>query len=363
MIIFYLILTLVVTAIYFYLRLFNKKKNDLNNPDDSDNTLDNNLLVSHGELDWKTINKHSSLKELISFEGVTIAGEKYQMILSISAGNQIHLIYCNVGSEVFRVRAGDISLNTVKSGEGLRIRFSDNLLLITDLKDVTSKSEAHEYVVEGGFQLVILLTNSLIDGLKIRYAARAASNKCDFIKEWDIPTTRSDAARFSEVSALADLAELSNRVKDIIFTSTVGSGNESLINIKPGFCYVLGHNGGEKVTILCESDIAIMIVPEFGQNISLSDFIKSLNVTNQMHARVIYLNGEISIASQDSDGVYGFVDLAGRNIILGIIDDSGIDVAVLRVESVDSSASLMSLKYIQSEAYKNVVLWRLTQDA
>jgi len=322
--------------------------------------IDANPLVNSGEVDWQTITKHLRLQELISFEGITVAGDKYHAILSLSVGNQIHLIYFSLGSLVFRVRAGDISIASVKVGEGLRIRFEDNQVTMTGLKDIGNDVQVQNHVLNCGFQVVVLLTNSLVDGIKIHYAARAATLNCGFIKEWDIPTVKSDTSGVAEISSVADVAKLAEKVKDIQFISALTKSNKSAIKIKNGVCYVLGKVGGEKVLIDCDSDIAVMIVPEFGFGMLLTDFIKNLNVVNQMHARIVFSDQSINVAAQNPDSSYNFIPIKEQNVMLTMTDGLGKEIPVLKIESAGNFSNLITVSYIPSVLYKNTIMWSVS---
>lgn len=359
MIVYILISILLILVIYTVSRVYLNHDKSRILVEDQIGKTDASPLVSSGEIDWQTLNKHLRLKEYISFEGVAISGDKYQAIFSLSVGSQIHLIYFAISDSIYRVRAGDVSIMSIKSGEGLRVRLSDNQVTMTELKDVNNKVEARSLIRDSGFELVVLLTNSLVDGMKILYASRAATLSCGFIKEWDIPTTRSDVAGLADISSVADMAKLAEKVKDIQFTALLENGGNAPFKIKSGVCYVLGKNGNEKITVDCNSDIAVMIVPEFGGNISLADFIKNLNVVNQMHARIVYEDGLISVAAQNPDGIYNAISTKERNVLLTMVDGSGVETPVLKIESTINSSTVINVYYVQSQSFKNVIMWRV----
>lgn len=356
----FLIVVFLIVVIYTVSRVYlNRDKSRILVEDQTEKT-DTSPLVSSGEIDWQTINKHLRLKEFISFEGITISGDKYQAIFSLSIGSQIHLIYCAIGNLIYRVRAGDVSIMSIKFGEGLRIWSSDSQVTMTELKDINNKVAAETLIHDSGFQIVVLLTNSLVDGMKIFYASRAVTLSCGFIKEWDIPTTRSDVAGLADISSVADMAKLAEKVKDIQFTALLESGGNAALKIKTGVCYVLGKNGNEKLIIDCNFDVAIMIVPEFGQSVLLAEFVKNLNVVNQMHARIVWVDDSLSVAVQGVDGVYNLFSTKERNVLLTMVDNSGTETPVLKIESTTNSSTVISVSYVQSQSFKNVIMWRVT---
>ena len=220
-------------------------------------------------------------------QGKALSGEVFNIILSLGVGTKIHIIYLRVGSIIHRVPAGQIGLAEIKQGDAIQVIFEDNNVTLTPILNSIDAANPQAILGDNYFTLVLSLTNSLIDGVKISYAARCANIDEIFIKTWDIPNAQSDESIRSQISSIADLAALAERVKNVQSANHFNSRSNQPIPLEYGVCYILGKSGGMRLRFIVDTEVAFLIVSEYADGIVLADFIKSLAVSVQMHAKII----------------------------------------------------------------------------
>ncbi len=317
-----------------------------------------NLLIKSQVIDWQEIIMHVRLDELLCVHGKTLSGENFQIILSLGIGTKLHLIYLRVGSIIHRVPAGQAGIIEVKQGDAFRLIFENHDVTLTPLLNSIDASNPEQLIGDNYFALVLSLTNSLVDGLKISYAARCASLEGSFIKIWDIPNPQSDASIRSQISSISDLAALAEKVNEVQMAKSFISKTNQPRPLDYGVCYLLGKSGGMRLRFVIDSEVAFLIVSEFNPDINLSDFLKSLAVCAQMHAKIVKKSGAIHLAAQNKDGDYSFVSLAMSNVILSVQIDCDKTIPVVRIELDEDAGGVLDVYYQNSSGFNNVLIWK-----
>lgn len=214
------------------------------------------MVVQRGSIDWKEMHQHMRFDELLSLEGSTLAGEAFQLIISLAAKSQADILYARVGPIVQRVAAGQTGLAHIRKGEDARIRQNGGMTDISTLVGTTKPPE--ELVGESGFSLVVSFVNSLTEGSSFRYAVRCSGLKHRFIKRWDIPSAQSDEALLARVSSVADVAVLAEKVRDIQTAESFLKRHRGTLPLESGVCYILGEGGGRDLKFAAVSEVALL---------------------------------------------------------------------------------------------------------
>ena len=307
---------------------------------------------------WQEIHSHVKLSELLSIQGQTLSGDEFKVILSLGIGTNLCLIYLRVGSVIHRVPAGQTGLIEVKQGDAFRLIYEKSDITLTSLVNSIDASHPEKLLGENYFSLVLSLTNSLVDGLKISYAARCASLEGRFIKTWDIPNQQSDESIRSQVSSIEDIAALAEKVKNVQLASSFTSKNIQAVPLDYGVCYLLGKSGGMRLKFVIDSEIAFLIVSEYNPDINLSDFLKSLAVSAQMHAKIIKKDGIIQLLTQNKSGDYSAVSLSKSNVVIGIELTENTTVPVVRIELDETRGNTLDVYYQATSCFNNVLIWK-----
>jgi hypothetical protein len=315
-------------------------------------------LVHIGSIGWQEIQTHVRLGELLSVQGKALSGEFFQIIMSLGIGTKVHIIYLRVGSIIHRVPAGQVGLAEIKQGDAVRVIFENRNVTLTPIFNPVNATNPEALLGENYFTLVLSLTNSLIDGTKISFAARCANLEERFIKSWDIPNPQSDESIRSQISSTADLAALAEKVQSIQSANSFISRSNRPIPLECGVCYILGKSGGMRLRFKVDAEVAFLIVSEYNECLNLADFIKSLTVTAQMHARVFNNHKNVMLATQDKGGEYSITSLNDSNVLLGIDVGETNSVPVLRLESDGLSGEVLDVYYQTTSCFNNVLIWK-----
>ena len=307
---------------------------------------------------WQEIHSHVRLNELLSIQGKTLSGDEFKIIISLGIGTNLCLIYLRVGSIIHRVPAGQSGLIEVKQGDAFRLIYEKSDITLTSLVNSIDASHPEKLLGENYFSMVLSLTNSLVDGLKISYAARCASLEGRFIKTWDIPNQQSDEAIRSQISSIEDIAALAEKVKNVQLASNFTSRNIRAVPLDYGVCYLLGKSGGMRLKFVIDSEVALLIVSEYNPDINLSDFLKSLAVSAQMHAKVIKKDGFIQLVTQNKNGDYSAVSLSKSNILISIELNENTTLPVLRIELDETNENILDVYYQATSCFNNVLIWK-----
>ena len=314
-------------------------------------------VVRRGSIDWQEIQQHRRFEELLSLEGSTMVGETFQLILSLAGKSQADILYARVGSMVQRVPAGQTGLAHIKHGEDARISPKGAVIEVSSLAGSTSAPD--HLLGEAGFTLVVSFVNSLTEGSSFRYAARCDELKHRFIKPWDIPSAQSDEALLARVSSVADVAILAEKVRDIQTAASFAARHPGTLPLESGVCYILGEGGGRDLKFVAVSEVALLIVPAFRPEISLSEFLNNLTVKSQMHARIVLLDDVAALAAQTKDGRYELLRLGECNVLLGVEGTEYGKVDVVRIELDMSGKNAVTLTIHETPQFKNVLVWVL----
>ena len=317
------------------------------------------VVIQKGKLDWQEIQNHVRLDELLAVEGTTLAGDSFQVILGLGAKSHAEVIYIRVGRLIQRVPPGQSGIARIKQGEALRILPGEASLSIEML--TRSVEKPADLLGDSGTPVVVGFVNSLSDGVSIRYAARCVDMTHRFIKSWDLPSAQSDEAILARVSSVADIAALAEKVKDIQTASAFVARHGVPVPLESGVCYILGSAGGKELSFILLSEVALLIVPVFSPGLNLAQFLENLAVKSQMHARLVLRETSSAVASQGADGRYDLQSLSDRNVLLGITNDQGNHVDVVRIEQDGRVPNLVTLKSCESPEYKNVLIWLLPE--
>lgn len=326
---------------------------------DSQPSLDR-MVVQKGKLEWQEIQNHVRLEELLAVEGTTLGGDSFQVILGLGAKSHAEVIYMRVGRLIQRVPPGQSGIVRIKQGEALRILPGEASLSIEMRAGAVEKPS--DLLGDSGTPVVVSFVNSLAEGISIRYAARCVDMTHRFIKSWDLPSAQSDEAILARVSSVADIATLAEKVKDIQTASAFVARHGVPVPLESGVCYILGTAGGKELSFILLSEVALLIVPVFSPGLNLAQFLESLSVKSQMHARLVLRETCSAVASQGADGRYDLQSLAERNVLLGITNDQGNHVDVVRIEQDGRVHNLVTLKSCESPDYKNVLIWLLQEN-
>ena len=332
------------------------KRPNLN--DENDDSLIRNPLIHSASVGWQELLSHVRLEELLSLQGKTLSGEDFQIIVSLGIGTKLNLIYLRVGSIIHRVPAGQTGLAEVKQGDAFRLIFENHDITLTPLQCPTDAAKPEILIGDHYFSLVLSLTNSLVDGVKISYAARCAKLEGRFIKSWDIPNPQSDESIRSKISSIADLAALAEKVKDLQLANAFIARNNQPIPLDYGVCYLLGKAGGMRLRFVLDGEIAFLIVSDYNPEINLSTFLKSLAIGAQMHAKVMKKNESIMLATQDRHGEYSTISLSQSNVILGVDSPEAKSIPVIRIELDESLGNVLDIYYQNSSSFNNVLVWK-----
>ena len=318
------------------------------------------MVIQKGKLEWQEIQNHVRLEELLAVEGTTLGGDSFQVILGLGAKSHAEVIYIRVGRLIQRVPPGQSGIVRIKQGEALRF-LPGEASLSTEML-TRSVEKPSDLLGDSGNPVVVSFVNSLADGISIRYAARCVDMTHRFIKAWDLPSAQSDEAILARVSSVADIAALAEKVKDIQTASAFVARHGVPVPLESGVCYILGTAGGKELSFILLSEVALLIVPVFSPGLNLAQFLESLSVKSQMHARLVLRETCSAVASQGSDGRYDLQSLAERNVMLGITNDQGNHVDVVRIEQDGRVHNLVTLKSCESPEYKNVLVWLLQEN-
>jgi hypothetical protein len=315
-------------------------------------------LVQMRTIGWQEILAHVRLNELLSVQGKTLSGEEIQIIISLGIGSKLQVIYLRVGSIVHRVPGGQSGIAEVKQGDALRLNYDNDDITLTPLLCPRDASSPETLISEHYFCLVLSLTNSLVDGVKISFAARCASIEGRFIKQWEIPTKQSDDSHRSKISSIADLAALAERVKNVQLANSFAERNVQPVPLDYGVCYLLGKSGGMRLRFLVDAEIAFLIVSDYNPDLNLAAFLKSLSISAQMHAKILMSNGVVSLAVQNKNGEYCVTSLAESNVLLSVEMIGDKPIPVVRVEMDESLGNVLDIYYQATSSFSNVMIWK-----
>lgn len=318
------------------------------------------VVVQKGKLEWQEIQNHVRLDELLAVEGTTLGGDSFQVILALGAKSHAEVIYIRVGRLIQRVPSGQSGIVRIKQGEALRIMPGEASLSLE--MQTRSVERPFELLGDSGTPVVVGFVNSLAEGISIRYAARCVDMTHRFIKSWDLPSAQSDEAILARVSSVADIATLAEKVKDIQTASAFLARHGVPVPLESGVCYILGSAGGKDLSFILLSEVALLIVPVFSPDLNLAQFLENLSVKSQMHARLVLRETCSAVASQGADGRYDLQSLSERNVLLGITNDQGNHVDVVRIEQDGKVHNLVNLRSCESPEYRNVLVWLLPEN-
>jgi len=320
----------------------------------------NDEVLKRGVIEWKELQQHLRLQELLSIEGADLAGDRFQVILSLSGKAQADVLYVRFGTSVQRVSAGQSGVVCIKAGDSARITLVGNAIDATILNGVAGSPQ--EIVGDAGFALALSFVNSLTEGVSFKYAARGSELNHRFIKSWDIPSAQSDEAILARVSSLADVSVLAERVRDIQTASSFTKRYQKASPLEAGICYILGEHGGESLRFQVISEVALLIVPAFDTKTSLPEFLQNLTVKSQMHARILLRNELVTLAAQSQDGQYALLPLDDSNVMLGVSSAENGNVDVVHIEEADDGQNVVTLLMRSTPEFKNVLVWVLPQE-
>ena len=360
----YTILIIGACAILYFIVLIIFKKSSLfKKSGDQNSSIEpeiKNPLIHSRSIGWQEIQTHVRLEELLCVQGKALSGEVFNIILSLGIGTKIHIIYLRVGSIIHRVPAGKIGLAEIKQGDAVRVIFENNNVTLTPFLNSIDAANPQALLGDNYFTLVLSLTNSLIDGVKISFAARCANIDEIFIKAWDIPNAQSDDSIRSQISSISDLAALAEKVKNVQSVNHFNSRSNQPIPLEYGVCYILGKSGGMRLRFIVDTEVAFLIVSEYNDGIVLADFMKSLAVSIQMHAKIIRKNKSVMLATQDKNGEYSMISLNDSNVVLGVDLTESTSTPVVRLEIDETSGGVLDVFYQATSCFNNVLIWKTT---
>lgn len=333
-------------------------KRGVDDPSHSETSLDT-VVIQKGKLEWQEIQNHVRLDELLAVEGTTLSGDSFQVIVSLAAKSHVDVIYMRVGRLIQRVPPGQSGIARIKQGEALRILPGEASLSVEMF--TRSVENPSELLGDSGTPVILSFVNSLAEGISVRYAARCVDMTHRFIKSWDLPSAQSDEAILARVSSVADIAALAEKVKDVQTASAFVARHGVPVPLESGVCYILGSAGGKELSFILLSEVALLIVPVFSPGLNLAQFLENLSVKSQMHARLVLRETCSAVASQGADGRYDLQYLSDRNVLLGITNEQGSHVDVVRIEQDVRVHNLVVLKSCESTEYKNVLIWLLPE--
>lgn len=315
-------------------------------------------LIKIRTIGWQEIQSHVRLKELLSVQGKTLSGEDFQIILTLGIGTKLQVIYLRVGSIIHRVQAGQDGLVEIKQSDAIRLIFENHDITLTPLLSPSDAARPELMLGHNYFTLVLSLTNNLVDGVKISYAARCAQLGERFIKIWDIPNPQSDESIKAKISSISDLAVLAEKIKDVQLANLFNSRSKRAIPLDYGVCYLLGKSGGMRLRFVVDAEVAFLIVSEYNSRLDLGEFLNSLAVSAQMHAKIIQKDKSVILATQDKNGEYALVSLNQSNVLLGVGGESSAITPVIRLELDETIGGVLDVVYQVNVGFSNVLIWK-----
>ena len=331
----------------------------------SQETTAERILVHETAISAAVYLKHAKLGELLKIEGQTLAGEKFLHIFSIEASKHFDLLYARVGLTVQRSPAGAAGIVRVKQGGVARIRTNEGALFF-DARDQAGADPKSELASEG-FDLIVMLVQSLQHGCLFRVVTRGASSAVSFIKAWDIPAPQSDQAIISEAAEVAASQDVDHvyRIRDVQLASAFGQRYcEGAGKLEPGICYLLGKGVGLRLDFTVTGDVGIFVT---SVDLTLEDHLIQLLAGFScrkplMHARIGKGKDGITVGLQSPRNEFVWHSLRNQNVALTLPTDQLHAEDVLRIVQDDADTNVVSICYC-GEGCQTVMIWLLASAA
>ena len=328
-------------------------------------------LVKVSSLGWLEVAQHQKLGELLQVSGQTIGAVPFQLIFQIEADKQFGLIYVRLGTSIVRSEGGQRSLKSAKPNESLCVQAGlDEGVDVHESRLATEDPAA--LIGHGAFELVLSNVNSLTTGQAVHLAVKCDQMSVSFVKTWDIPSRHSDEALLAQMSVNADVTHLEERIKDVQPADRVSAlmrGHGEYPVLSSGVCYVLGNWGGNELNFRMDQEVAILVVESFDPSLSLVGFLKNLTLEPVMHSRLLWCPTEhtgleqvVLIAPDLGAKAHKVVDLVRQNALMVLPAGEGQAVEVLKVMShgpETGEVRHVSLHYLRSDQFKNILVWTL----